>query len=141
MESPPAGSRPRKPSLVEIAQKTSEEAKPGLKGRSVPPSFQTRKPKPREGQAACQNHTASLRRKKEKKKPFSEHLLCTQVALVVKNLPARHETQGIRAGSLGWEDHLEEKMATPSSILPWSIPWTEEPGGLWLMGSQTVGHD
>jgi len=67
VESPPAGSRPRKPSLVEIAQKTSEEAKPGLKGRSVLPSFQTRKPKPREGQAACQNHTASLRRKKEKK--------------------------------------------------------------------------
>ena len=31
---------------------------------------------------------------------------------------------------LGWEDPLEEEMATHSSILAWSIPWTEEPGGL-----------
>ena len=30
---------------------------------------------------------------------------------------------------LGWEDPLEEGMTTPSSILAWSIPWTEEPGG------------
>ena len=28
-----------------------------------------------------------------------------------------------------------------SSILAWKIPWTEEPGGLQSMGSQTVGHD
>ena len=27
-------------------------------------------------------------------------------------------------------------MATYSSILAWRIPWTEEPGGLWSMGSQ-----
>ena len=32
--------------------------------------------------------------------------------------------------SLGWEDLREEGMATHSSILAWSIPWTEEPGGL-----------
>ena len=32
--------------------------------------------------------------------------------------------------SLGWEDPLEEDMATLSSILAWKIPWTEEPGGL-----------
>ena len=31
--------------------------------------------------------------------------------------------------SLGWEDPLEEEMATPSSILVWEIPLTEEPGG------------
>ena len=30
----------------------------------------------------------------------------------------------------GWEDPLEEGMATHSSILAWQIPWTEEPGGL-----------
>ena len=30
--------------------------------------------------------------------------------------------------SLGWEDSLREGMATHSSILPWRIPWTEEPG-------------
>ena len=38
--------------------------------------------------------------------------------------------------SLGWEDLLEKGMAIHSSILPWKIPWTEEPGGLWSMGSQ-----
>ena len=32
--------------------------------------------------------------------------------------------------SLGWEDPLEEEMATHSSILAWEIPWTEEPGQL-----------
>ena len=36
--------------------------------------------------------------------------------------------------SLGWEDPLEEGMAVHSSILAWSIPWTEEPGGLHLQG-------
>ena len=42
--------------------------------------------------------------------------------------------------SLGWEDPLEE-MTTHSRILAWDIPWTEEPGGLWSMGSQRVRHD
>ena len=32
-------------------------------------------------------------------------------------------------------------MAIDSSILAWEIPWTEEPGGLWSMESQKVGHD
>ena len=36
--------------------------------------------------------------------------------------------------SLGWEDPLEKKMATHSSILAWEIPWTEESGGLQSMG-------
>ena len=40
------------------------------------------------------------------------------------------------AQSLGQEDPLEEGMATHSSILAWSIPWTEEPGGLQSRGSQ-----
>ena len=39
--------------------------------------------------------------------------------------------------SLGWEDPLEEDMATTSSILTWRIPWTEEPGKLQSMGSQS----
>ena len=43
--------------------------------------------------------------------------------------------------SLGQEDPLEEGMATHSSILAGRIPWTEETGGLWPMGSQRVGHD
>ena len=38
--------------------------------------------------------------------------------------------------SLGWEDPLEEEMATHSSILDWRIPWTEEPGRLQSIGSQ-----
>ena len=38
---------------------------------------------------------------------------------------------------LSWEDPLEEGMTTHSSILAWRIPWTEEPGGLQSMGSQT----
>ena len=52
----------------------------------------------------------------------------------VKNLPAMQE---IWVHSLGWEDPLERRMATHSSILAWRIPWTEEPGGLWSMGSQS----
>ena len=36
--------------------------------------------------------------------------------------------------SLGQEDHLEEEMATHSSILAWRIPWTEEPGGVQSLG-------
>ena len=43
--------------------------------------------------------------------------------------------------SLGWEDPLEEGMATNSSVLAWRIPWTEKPGGLQSMGSQRVRHD
>ena len=38
--------------------------------------------------------------------------------------------------SLGWEDTLELGTATHSSILAWRIPWTEELGGLWSIGSQ-----
>ena len=56
---------------------------------------------------------------------------------VVKNMPVMPETQ---VQSLGWED-LENRIATPSSILAWRIPWTEEPGVLQSMGLQRVGHD
>ena len=45
------------------------------------------------------------------------------------------EMQGIWLQSLGWEDPLEEEVATHFSILAWETPWTEEPGGL-----QRVGH-
>ena len=60
------------------------------------------------------------------------------VAQMVKNLPAMQETW---VKSLGWEDPLEEGMATHSSSLAWRTPQTEEPGRLWSMGSQRVGHD
>ena len=39
--------------------------------------------------------------------------------------------------SLGQNDHLEEEMTIHSSILAWKIPWTEEPGGVQSMGSQS----
>ena len=54
--------------------------------------------------------------------------------VVVKNLPAMEET---RVQSLGWEGPLQKGMATHSSILAWRIPWTEEPGGLQSLGSQS----
>ena len=55
------------------------------------------------------------------------HARASQVALVVKNLPANAgEVMWVR--SLGEEDPQEDGMATHSSILSWRIPWTEEPG-------------
>ena len=60
------------------------------------------------------------------------------VAKTVRNPPAMRETW---VWSLGWEDPLEESMATHSSILAWRIPWMEEPGKLPSIGSQRVGHD
>ena len=48
---------------------------------------------------------------------------------------------GLIPGLGRWEDPLEEGMATHFTIPAWKIPWTEEPGGLQSMGSQTVGHD
>ena len=49
---------------------------------------------------------------------------------MVKNLPVNVADIRDTVQSLGWEDLLEEVMATHSSILAWRIPWTEEPGGL-----------
>ena len=46
----------------------------------------------------------------------------------------------MHVGSLGWEDPLEDGMATHYAVLAWRIPWTEQPGGLQSMGSQSVGH-
>ena len=51
--------------------------------------------------------------------------------LVVKNLPAMQEMQ---FQSLGWEDPLEQEMATHSTIPAWKFPWSEKPGGLQSMG-------
>ena len=60
-----------------------------------------------------------------------------QVALVVKNLPAKAEETWVR--SLGPEGLLEDGTAIHFSILAWRIPWAEEPGGLQSIGSQRVG--
>ena len=69
---------------------------------------------------------------------FAKMLGASLVSQMVKNLPAMQETE---VQSQGWEDSLEEEMATHSSILACRIPWTEEPGGLQSMGLQTVRHD
>ena len=54
-------------------------------------------------------------------------LWASQVAQMVKSLPAAQKT---RVRSLGWEDPLEQEMATHSIILAWEIPRTEEPSVL-----------
>ena len=59
------------------------------------------------------------------------------MAQTAQHLPAMRETW---VQSLGWKDPLEKEMATHSSTLAWKIPWTEEPGRLWSMGLQRVGH-
>ena len=75
---------------------------------------------------------------------MSTHIVCVCIhpnsprgfsgGSVVKKLPAMQET---RVRSLGQEDPLEKGMATHSGILAWRIPWTEKPGGLQSMGSQS----
>ena len=60
---------------------------------------------------------------------------------MLQNLPSMQETW---VQSLGREDPLEKEVATHSSILAWSIPWTEEPGGATVHGvvkSQTQLND
>ena len=54
------------------------------------------------------------------------------MAQMVKNLPARQETQ---VPSLGQEDPLEKEMVTHSGIFAWEILWTEETGGLQCVES------
>ena len=72
---------------------------------------------------------------------------------MVKNLPAnagdRDEGSIQLVGSVGFDPWIgkiprrraEEGMATHSSIFVWRISWTEEPGRLWSIGSQRVGHN
>jgi len=57
---------------------------------------------------------------------------------VIKNLPAKQETQVL---FLGWENPLEKKMTAHSRISALEIRWTEEPGGLQSMRSQRVRHN
>ena len=57
---------------------------------------------------------------------------------MVKNPPASAEDIRDVGSVPRWEDPLEEEMATHSSILAWRSPWTEEAGGLQIMGSQRV---
>ena len=56
------------------------------------------------------------------------------MAQKINNLPAMQETQ---VQFLGWDDPQEKEMGTHFNILAWKIPWTEEPGGLQSLGSQS----
>ena len=60
-------------------------------------------------------------------------VLASPVSQMVKNLPEVRDTW---VQLLGWEDLLEKDKPTHSRILSWRIPWTEEPGGLYSIGSQ-----
>ena len=60
---------------------------------------------------------------------------------VVKNLPVNAGDAGNVGSILGWENSLEEEMASHSSILAQEIPSTEEPGWLQSMWSQRNGHN
>ena len=68
----------------------------------------------------------------------SMYIWTSLVAQTIKNLPAMWESW---VQSLGWEDSLEEGMATHSGILAWRISWTEDPGGLQFTGSQRIRHN
>ena len=63
------------------------------------------------------------------------------MALVVKRLPAKAPALGDAGSIPGSGRSLEEGVAAHSSILARGIPWTEEPGGLWSIGSPRGGHD
>ena len=63
------------------------------------------------------------------------------MALVVKRLPAKATALGDAGSIPGSGRSLEEGVAAHSSILARGIPWTEEPGGLWSIESQTVGRN
>ena len=70
--------------------------------------------------------------------------LCCLVTLTIQGFPG--DSDGKESAckyriSLGWENPLEKETATHSSILPWRIPWSEEPGRLQSMRSQRVGHN
>ena len=57
---------------------------------------------------------------------------------MVKNPPANAGDIEMQVRSLDGKDPLEEGMATHSSILTWRIPWTDEPGEIQSMGSDTT---
>ena len=59
------------------------------------------------------------------------------MVLVVKNLTANAGESENQVQSLGGDQSPEKEMATHSSILAWRVSWTEEPGRLWSIGSQS----
>ena len=60
---------------------------------------------------------------------------------MVKNPPINEGDLEIPVQSLDGKDPLEKGGAIHSGVLAWTIPWTEEPGGLQSIESQRVGHN
>ena len=81
----------------------------------------------------------------ERSQTQEQHYLCpfTWTSRTGRGLPGGsvQETQEMWVPTLGWEDPLEEEMATHSSILAWKILQTEDIGGLQSIGSQRAGHN
>ena len=74
------------------------------------------------------------------------HCLATKqqyilVLIVVKNPPANAGTIEMWVQFLGQKGPLKEGMATHSRVLPWRIPWIEEPSGQQSMRLQRITHD
>ena len=96
----------------------------------------------RDREQRCFVHSRVLKRQHEWQQKGSKgsdpFWLLLSMAQCVKNTPAIQETQETWVPSLGWDDALEEEMATHSNILTWKTPWTEELGGLQSMGLQRV---
>ena len=72
---------------------------------------------------------------REKDKDFDSFKVLNWASLVAQGLKRLPLIQETWVRSLDWEDPLEKEMTTHSSILRRKIPWIEEPGGLWSMGS------
>ena len=65
----------------------------------------------------------------------------SQVALVIKNLPANAGIIRDMGSIPGSGRYLREGMTIHSSILEWRLPWTEDPGGLQSIGSHRIRHN
>ena len=72
---------------------------------------------------------------------YKEHIAISVASLVVQMVKNLSAMQGTWVQPLGWEDPREKRTATPSSILAWRIPQTEEAGGLQSRGSQRAGQN
>ena len=90
-------------------------------------------------ESACNAGDAGLGRSPEEERGYPLQYSCASlVAQTVKNPHAMQETW---VQSLGWEDPLEEGMATHSSILAWRIPMDRGAWQATVHGSQRVRHD
>ena len=76
-------------------------------------------------------HTKKSLKKKKDSRSRCHHSIHHGEALVAQTVKNQSAVQEIRVQSLGQEHPLVKGMATHYSILAWTIPWTEELGGLY----------